>query len=36
MEIIVDGEGRQRMQRPLIPLYKVRKFGESSRHLTYR
>lgn len=28
MEIIVDGEGRQRMQRPLIPLYKVRKFGE--------
>lgn len=28
MEITVDAEGRQHIQRPLIPLYKVRKFGE--------
>lgn len=28
MEITVDAEGRQQIQRPLIPLYKVRKFGE--------
>ena len=28
MEITVDAEGRQHIQRPLIPLYKVRRFGE--------
>ena len=28
MELYVDAEGRQRINRPLIPLYKVRKFGE--------